>query len=123
MSPELETKINEYLSDETKLYQDWYTGLIQTEDSQYTKEVGVMPKLPELKEMCEGWLNQQTPILKEKLCPRYCQKRQEYQEQETLLIAVVADLLTITFTGVPINFVAVAVILVTAKRLDKLCDC
>ncbi len=123
MAHETELKINEYLADETKLYQDWYTGLTQTEDSQYTKEVGVIPKLPELKKMCEGWIKQQTPILKEKLCPPHCQKRQEYQEQETWLIAAVADILTITFTGMPMNCVAVSVILVTTKRLDRFCEC
>lgn len=123
MNQEIESQINAYLADESRLYQDWYKGLTQAEDSQYTKEVGVMPKLPALKEMCEGWLNKQTPILKEKLCPPYCQKRQEYQEQETLLIAALADILTVTLTGIPINSMAVAAILVTTKRLDKLCEC
>ena len=123
MTPEIETKINEYLSDEAKLYQDWYTGLIQTEEAQYTKEVRVKLKLPALKKMCEDWIEQQTPIIKEKFCPPYCQKRQEYQDQETWLIAAAADLLTVTFIGVPINCVAVSVILVTTKQLDKLCDC
>jgi hypothetical protein len=123
MTPEIETKINEYLSDETKLYQDWYTGLTQTKEGQYTKEVGVELKLPALKEMYEGWVKQQLPVFKEKLCPPYCQKRQEYQDQETLLIAALADILTVTFTGMPINSVAAAVILVTTKRLDKLCEC
>jgi hypothetical protein len=123
MTPEIKTKINEYLSDETKLYQDWYTGLTQTEEGQYTKEVGVELKLPALKEMYEGWVKQQLPVFKEKLCPPYCKKRQEYQAQETLLIAALADILTFTFTGMPINSVAAAVILVTTKRLDKLCEC
>ena len=123
MTSAIETKINEYLADETKLYQDWYAGLTQSEESQYTKQVGVTLKLLELKKMCDGWFEQQAPVFKEKLCPPYCQKRQEYQNQETLLIAVMADILTVTFTGMPFNFVAVAVILVTTKRLDKLCEC
>jgi hypothetical protein len=123
MTPETETKINEYLSDETKLYQDWYVGLTQTEEAQYTKEVGVIPALPELKKMCEGWINQQTPVLKAKFCESYCKKRQQFQEQETWLIAAVADILTVTFTGMPMNCVAVSVILVTTKRLDRFCEC
>jgi hypothetical protein len=123
MTPETEAKINEYLADETKLYQDWYLGLSQTEDSQYTQEVGVLPKLSELQKMCENWIKQQTPFIKENLCPPYCQKRQQYQDQEVWLIAMVADILTFTFSGVPINSVAVAVILVTTKHLDKLCNC
>jgi hypothetical protein len=123
MTPETEIKINEYLADEAKLYQDWYTGLIKTEDTKYTKEVGILPELPALKEMFEGWIKQQAPILKAQLCDWYCQKRQEYQDQETWLIAAMADILTITFTGVPINSVAAAVILVTTKRLDQFCEC
>ncbi len=123
MIPETEAKINEYLADETKLYQDWFTGLTQTEESQYTKEVAVMPKLSQLKDMYEGWFKKQMPVIKEKLCPPYCQKRQEYKDQETWLIAAVADILTITFTGMPMNCVAVSVILVTTKRLDRFCEC
>jgi len=123
MTPEIETKINKYLADETKLYQDWYTGLTQTEDAQYTKEVGVIPKLPALKKMFEGWIDQQTPVLKAKFCESYCQKRQQLQDQETRLIAMVADILTFTFAGIPINSIAVAVILVTTKRLDHFCEC
>lgn len=123
MTPEIETKINKYLADETKLYQDWYTGLTQTEDTQYTKEVGVIPKLPELKKMCEGWIDQQTPVLKAKFCDSYCQKRQQLLNQETRLIAAVTDILTVTFAGFPINSIAVAVILVTTKHLDHLCEC
>jgi hypothetical protein len=70
MTPETEAKINEYLADETKLYQDWYLGLSQTEDSQYTQEVGVLPKLSELQKMCENWIKQQTPFIKESLMLR-----------------------------------------------------
>ena len=123
MTPEIETQINTYLADEAKLYQDWYTSLTQTQDAQYTQEVAVMPKLQVLKEMWEGWIQQKTPILKEKLCPWYCQKRQQYQNQETWLIAAVADILTVMFSGLPMNSMAAAVILVTTKRLDTLCDC
>jgi len=123
MIPQIETKINEYLADETKLYQDWYAGLTQTEESQYATEVGVDLKLPALKEMYEGWFKQQMPVFKQKLCPPYCQKRQEYQNQETLLIAALADILSVTLTGIPINSVAAAAILVATKRLDNLCEC
>jgi len=123
MTPEIETQIKAYLADEAKLYQDWYTSITQTEDTQYTKEVRMIPKVSALKEMCEGWIKQESPALKEKLCPPYCQKRLEYQDQETWLIAAMADILTVSFTGVPINSVAVAVILVTTKRLDRFCEC
>ena len=123
MNQKIESQIKVYLADETLLYCDWYQGLTQTDEDQYTQQVGVMPELPALKEMCENWIKQQKPVFKEKLCEPYCQKKQQFQEQKTLLIASVADILTVTFTGIPINFVAVAVILVTKKHLDKLCKC
>ena len=114
-----ETQINTYLTDETKLYQDWYTTLAQTAA---TKQMGSLPSLDELKQIFEQWLEQQKPIITAKLCSEYCQKRQQLQNQESLLIAAVADTLTIAFV-MPINSLAVAVILVTKKRLDEFCDC
>jgi nitrate/nitrite-specific signal transduction histidine kinase len=123
MNNELASQINQYLFDETKLYQDWYTSLTQTEDSQYTKQVGVVPKLSELQKLCEGWINQQTPVLKAKVCEQYHQKLQQFNEQEeALLIAALADILTIIFAGMPVNCVAVAVILVTKNYLKRICD-
>ncbi len=50
----MQQQIEAYLADETKLYQDWYVGLTQTEDNKYTKKVGVIPPLDELKKMCEN---------------------------------------------------------------------
>ena len=105
------------------MYQDWYTGITQTEEAQYTKQVGSIPPLPEIKKLCEGWITQQKSALKAKLCEPYCQKRQQFQNQEALLIAAVADALSIILVGIPINVVAVAVILVTEKHLDQFCDC
>lgn len=120
MNQEIETQINDYLSDETKLYQDWYTALAQTGA---TKQISTLPPLSELKQVFEQWIEQQKPILTAKVCGEYCQKRQQYQSQEPLLIAAVADMLAVVLIGMPINSIAVAVILVTKKRLDQFCDC
>ncbi|MEK8020617.1 MAG: hypothetical protein VSS75_027435 [Candidatus Parabeggiatoa sp.] len=79
---------------------------------------------PEIETQIKGYLADEAKLYqKEKLCPPYCQKRLEYQDQETWLIAAMADILTVSFTGVPINSVAVAVILVTTKRLARFCEC
>jgi hypothetical protein len=40
-----------------------------------------------------------------------------------MLIAGVADSLSVVFVGVPINLVAVATILVSEKHLDRICNC
>jgi hypothetical protein len=119
MNNELASQINQYLSDETKLYQDWYTGLTQTEDSQYTKQVGIIPDLSKLKKLCEDWINQHLPILKENLCLKVQQL--EGQEQSKL-VATVADVLTVIFPGIPMNRLAVSVILVSKKHLKRICD-
>ncbi len=122
MNPEIEIKIREYLADETKPYRDLPTGLIQIEGIQDTKKNGFVPKLPQLKDMFENWIKQQTPTIKKKLCSLYRQRRQEYQDQDILLIAGLADGLSVTFALMPVNVLAVAVILVTTKCLDRLCE-
>lgn len=119
MNNELASQINQYLSDETKLYQDWYTGLTQTEDSQYTKQVGVVPKLEELQKLFDGWINQHLPILKENLCIKL---QQLEGDEESKLIATVADVLTVIFPGIPMNRIAISVILVTKNYLKRICD-
>ena len=119
MDQKIESQVNEYLSDETKLYQDWYTGLFQ-EGEQYATQVGVIPDFAEIKRLFEKWFNKQRSALKG-LCGDYCQKKQE-KLQEPLLIASVVDGLTV-LVGIPFNIVAVATILVLGKFLDRLCDC
>jgi len=64
-------QIENYLSNEDKLYQDWYTGLFETsEEAQHTTEVGVIPDRDELKKLFEKWFNNQKENLK-KLCVDY----------------------------------------------------
>jgi hypothetical protein len=82
---EKQALIEMYLADETKRYQDWYTGLTQTEDSQYTQKVGFIPPLDELKKMCLNWIEQQQESIKTNFCDKYCQMRKQFQNQETLL--------------------------------------
>jgi len=120
---EQQALIETYLVDETKLYQDWYTGLIQTKDSQYTQKVGFIPPLAELRKMCEDWIGQKQESIKTNFCAKYSQMRKQFQNQETLLIAGVADGLSVVLVGVPINVVAVATILVSEKHLDRICNC
>jgi hypothetical protein len=120
---EQQVLIEMYLADETKLYEAWYTGLTQTEDSEYTQKVSVIPPLEELKKLCLNWIQQQQAALKPKFCEKYRHLRKEFQHQETLLIAGVADSLSVVFTGLPINLLAVATILVSEKHLDQMCNC
>ncbi|MEK8017791.1 MAG: hypothetical protein VSS75_013040 [Candidatus Parabeggiatoa sp.] len=123
MDSKIELQIENYLSDEDKLYQDWYTGLFETsEDAQYTTEVGIIPERDKIKQFFEKWFNNQKDKLK-KLCVDYdyCQKRQ--QSQQSSLIAFVADGVSIILGSMPVNVVSLATILVAGKFLDRLCDC
>jgi hypothetical protein len=114
----IETKIENYLSDESKTYQDWYTGLNQEE---HTTKVGVIPDADELKILFEQWFNQYKNALK-KICDGYCQVRQKLQNKKPLLIAALADLLTTALGGIPVNVAATATILITEGFLDSLCN-
>ncbi|HIE00605.1 MAG TPA: hypothetical protein EYP59_10000 [Thiotrichaceae bacterium] len=115
--------IEMYLADEAKCYEDWYTALTQTESSQYAQKVRAIPPLDDLKKLCLNWIKQQQASITNQFCEKYAQIRKQFQNQETLLIAGVADSLSVVFTGVPINLLAVATILVSEKHLDQMCKC
>jgi len=120
MNSKIESQIDNYLSDEEKLYQDWYTGLFEkTEDDQYKTEVGVIPNLTELNQLFEKWFKKQQDVLKN-LCGDYCQNK---QQKPSFLTAVVTDGLGILLGSIPVNTPATATILVAGKYLDRLCDC
>jgi hypothetical protein len=120
MNSDIESKIQSYLSDETQLYQDWYTGLNPDKGEQYATPVRVDPDSEKFKKLFEKWFRQQRDNLN-KLCDKYCEKRQQFTHQEPLLIAAVADGLTAIFVGVPMNVAATATILSGEKFLDRLC--
>jgi hypothetical protein len=122
MNPNIESEIKHYLSDETKLYHDWYLGVTQVQTDGESLQVSVIPECDELKRLFEQWFNIQQNRLK-KLCEAYCQKRQQFQHSQPLLIATVADTLSTVFMGLPINLAATATILVGEAFLDRLCDC
>jgi hypothetical protein len=115
-----EQTIEEYLSNETKLYQDWYTGLFEkSEDAQYMTEVGVIPDLAELKKLFEKWFKKQQDVIKN-LCDDYCQNK---HQNPSLLTAMVADGLAAALGNTPVNVAATAIILVAGKFLYRLCNC
>jgi len=123
MASEITSTIEEYLADETKRYQAWYTELTQSGDSQYTTPVSVLPELSELKQLFETWIKQKESMIASKVCETYCMKKHELNDKKTLLIAAIADSLSFAFTGIPINVIAVVTILVTENYLDRICEC
>ena len=110
MNNELESKIQTYLVDEAKLYQDWHSGINPPKKDPYTTPVSVSLEPDVLKKQFEKWFRQQRDKLQQ-LCEVYCEKRQQFSCQEPLLIAAVADSLTAIFVGIPMNVAATATIL------------
>ena len=55
MNHEIESKVKAYLSDEAKLYQDWYQGINPDKGEQYAIPVSVSQDLKELKKWFEKW--------------------------------------------------------------------
>jgi len=120
MDSKIELQIESYLSNEDKLYQDWYTGLFEkTEKDEYMTEVGVIPETDELKRLFDNWFQKQQEVLKN-LCGDYCQNK---QQKLSLLTALVTDGLGVFLGNIPVNTPATATILVTRKYLVRLCNC
>jgi len=123
----IEQTVEEYLSNPTKLYQDWYTGFnqIETEEKQYAIKVGVsIPPVDKIKALFDDWFNESQKFLKDKLCGEwaYCQKKEEFAQHEAQSIAILADFLSL-ISPIPINTIATATILRVEKYLDRLCEC
>ncbi len=121
-----ESKINNYLADTSKLYQDWYTGFNPSEDdNQYTTPVGIqIPPSDQIKKLFYQWFNKNKKLLREKLCDKweYCHKKADFSKNQTQYIAYLADTLTIIL-NIAVNTIATATILHVEKYLDHLCEC
>jgi len=127
MNEEKYAKISEYLVDETKLYQDWYVDFNQaeTESKQYTRKVSFIPEPEKIKLFFEQWFKEQEQLFKDKICGdwRYCERNQEFKDNQSHFIAMLADILTLILVAIPVNSIATATILYTEKRLDRFCGC
>ncbi len=66
------------------------------------------------------WFQKHGASIKGELCQLYCSNK---GKDRTFLITALSDLLTVAFTGVPVNTIVVACILVSEKHLEKWCDC
>ncbi|MDM8558751.1 hypothetical protein [Candidatus Parabeggiatoa sp. HSG14] len=127
MDSKRESQIENYILNEDKLYQDWYTGFNQSksEDNQYTVQVAVsIPSTDKVKELFDNWFNGNRNLLKDKICGEwgYCQKKEDFSQHEAQSIALLADFLTVILV-IPVNSIATAIILRVGKYLDHLCEC
>ena len=117
------TQINDYLSDNDKLYKDWYQSLnLPTADAS-TVQYARLPSIATIKANFQKWFEENQAWLKQKICMEwdYPRKRQESQTAEMLIIALTADGLTALLPIPAAATLATATILVIENRLDALC--
>jgi hypothetical protein len=114
--------IKTYLSDEAKLYQDWFQGINPPSGDPTTIQYASVPSVAAMKARFDKWFEQHQPWLKQKICVEwgYSRKHEEFQTTEMLVIALTADGLTAALP-IPTATVAAMTILVAERYLDKLC--
>ena len=115
-------RIEVYLSDlsnEEKLFNDWYHGLNQPDTDPDIIPVSTLPPLWGIKKMFDEWFDNYIKPLKPKIC-----ELNELFSQEVItvgLIATIADLLGSFLVGIPVNLSAATTILLTKGYIQNLC--
>jgi len=122
MEQEQQALIKAYLTDETKLYQDWYQGLNPQTGDPTTIPFASLPSVGAVKQRFQNWVEKNQGWLKQKICVDwgYSRKHEKFQTQEMLIIALTADGLTAALP-IPTATLAAMTILVAERHLDKMC--
>ncbi len=137
MSLDLIQQIEEYLSDEAKLYQDWYLGISPPKTDSDTKFVAVKPSLESMKKRFDAWFKQNCGFIKDAFCKpansksvqTCCEKWKKWREKKTfhtrqhLIVAIVTDIALSPLVH-PSHTVVTVTLLFANGYLDLLCiDC
>ncbi|EDN70362.1 hypothetical protein BGP_3467 [Beggiatoa sp. PS] len=111
-----------YLTDETKMYQDWFQALNPTDDD--TVPFAQFPKLETLKKRFQKWFEIQRPVLQQKVCQEwgYAKQKKKFQQKQSFIIALSIDCLAIALSLPTTNTIAIATILVAEGYLEDLCS-
>ncbi len=115
MEQEQQALIKAYLSDETKLYQDWYQEISQAKHDQYVDQYAISPpSLEEIKQRFKNYFLEKQDFFKQKICVEwnYLHKKEEHHETEKL-IAVLADYL--------VTYGLATITIIVVEYLDQLC--
>jgi len=113
---EQQTLIEAYLSDETKLYQDWYQEISQAKHESYMVPYAISPpSLEEIKQRFKNYFLEKQKFFRQEICIEwdYPRKKEEYSNI-ALLIAALADY----FVAAGL---ATITVLVLEGYLDRLC--
>ena len=123
MMNQTEQLVEEYLSNKTKLYQDWYQGLqSQTEDAEI-ELFAPPPSEKNLKERFKVWFAKNKQRLKEEICLKwgYSEKKDQFKKKSSLIISISVDCLAVAFSIPATNTITTAAILVIDEYLEELC--
>ncbi len=117
----LEQSIDNYLTDETKLYQDWYDSF--SEQDADTVQFSSDFSLATLRKRFNQWFEKHHEILRHKICVdwEYPKKKSTFESKEAMIIAISVDCLAVVFSLPTTNVITVGAILVADGYLDKLC--
>ena len=117
----LEQSINNYLQDETKLYQDWYESF--SEQDANTVQFSTNFSLDTLKKRFNQWFAKHRETLRHKICVEweYPKKKSTFESKEAMIIAISVDCLAVALSLPTTNVITVGAILVVDGYLDKLC--
>lgn len=118
------SQVNDFLSDNDKLYKDWYQGLSSPTTDTSTIQYARLPSIAAIKTSFQNWFEENEGWLKQKICVEwdYPRKRLESQTAEMLVIALTADGLTALLPIPVAATLATITILVVENRLDALCS-
>lgn len=119
--------INLYLTNETKLYQDWYASIQPLPTDPDTTQFGINESLEELKQRFIRWWqhsvetdSQRLQLLKDKLCKTWLTLKAH--ESAPVLIALVSDALaTLNLPYLPNPLPAATILVTSGIFLTHLC--
>jgi len=119
-----EQLVEEYLSNKTKLYQDWYKGLQQLEEDSDTELFAPPSSEKGIRERFKIWFAENKERLREDICIKwgYSGKKDQFQKRSLLIISISVDCLAVAFLIPATNTITTATILVVDDYLDELCS-
>jgi len=119
--------INLYLTDETKLYQDWYASIQPQPADPDTTPFGIKESLDELKQRFIQWLqnsiekdSQRLQLLKDQLCKKWLVLKEH--ESASVLVKLVSDVLVkLKLPYLPNPLPVAAILVLSDVFLTDLC--
>lgn len=115
--------IESYLSDDIKVYQEWYKEFYTPDSDNDTVSFTPSFSLDTFKRRFNQWFEKQQKILRHQICDEweYSKKKSAFENKEAIIIAISIDCLAVALSLPTTNVLTVGTILVVDGYLDKLC--